>query len=172
MKFLAGFCFFCACALIGIINSKKYSNRYKFYIALLNFNQDFKSVLSFRRDYVEKLLNKDYKFQPFNEILKQKIGLVVGSVLLIILSVFSTSFVWRVKVYGVNEQKLAEVNNVLERLNITPCSPKNQQKIKFAENEILKNVKGLSHVSISLKGTTVIINIKQAVLKEDVLGSE
>ena len=74
MKFVAGLCFFCICTLIGIINSKKYSNRYKFYTALLNFNQDFKSVLSFRRDYVEKLLNKDYKFQPFNEILEQKLS--------------------------------------------------------------------------------------------------
>ena len=61
------------CVLIGIINSKKYSNRYKFYNSIQNFNSDFKCVLSFQRDYVEKLLIKDYKFQPFNEIIKQKL---------------------------------------------------------------------------------------------------
>ena len=33
---------------------------------------DFKCILSFQRDYIEKLLIKDYKFQPFNEIIKQK----------------------------------------------------------------------------------------------------
>ena len=106
------------------------------------------------------------------ESLKQKIGIVIGAFLLIILSIFSTNFVWRVKIYGVSEKKYEEVSKILINLNIKTFSPNNKQHILSAEKEILNNVKGLSQVSVSVKGTTVIINVKQAVLKEDVLGSE
>lgn len=106
------------------------------------------------------------------EVLKQKLGLVIGSLVLVLLSIFSTNFIWRVKIYGVDSTKLNEVELVLNNLNVTPFSFKNDEKIMSAQQEILKEVKGISQVSIMVKGTTILINIKPAVLKEDVLGSE
>lgn len=115
---------------------------------------------------------KRYGFLLLFEILKQKLGLLVGAFILVCLSVFSTSFVWRVKIYGASENKLKEVKTVLNNLNIVSFSPKNKQKILNAKYEILNNVKGISLVSVNIKGTTVIVNIKEAILKEDVLGSD
>ena len=113
---------------------------------------------------------KRYGFLLAFEILKQKIGLFIGGFLLIVLSIFSTNFVWQVKVYGVSEKNQKHINNVLENLNIKTFAPKNKHKIKLLETEILKSVKGVSQVSVIIKGTTVIVNIKEAILKEDVLG--
>ena len=74
MKLIIGIVIFFTSVIVGISSSKKYLNRYKFYNSIKNFNQDFKSILSFKRDYIEKLYKKEYKFEYFNDILKQKLS--------------------------------------------------------------------------------------------------
>ncbi len=113
---------------------------------------------------------KRYGLLLLFEIVKQKIGLIIGCFILVVLSVFSTNFVWKIKVYGANKEQEQQVLNLLRRNNITTFAIKNKQKILSLNNEILNKVKGLSQVSVSIKGTTIIVNIKEAVLKEDVLG--
>ena len=73
MKFYAAFCLFICSSIIGVACSKKFLNRYKFYLSILNFNQDFKNSLSFKREHISNLLKKDYKFEHFNNVLEQKL---------------------------------------------------------------------------------------------------
>lgn len=114
---------------------------------------------------------KRYGFLLLFTFLKQKLGIFLGCLALIALSIFSTNFIWRVKVYGAQGNSLKQVMQILNENNVKVFSLKRDNLILNVKQKILGNVKGVSQVSIMVKGTTVLINIKQSTLKEDVLGA-
>lgn len=111
---------------------------------------------------------KQSGFLHLKQVFLNKIGIFIALVCVIVLSVFSQSFLWNIKIYGVNDAQKQEIQNVLSNFGVLVGAKKNSVNKENLVQELLK-INGISMASVTLKGTTLIVNVKQATLKENVL---
>ena len=107
-------------------------------------------------------------FLHFKQVFFNKIGVFVALFCVVIISLMSQSVLWNIKIYGADDNLTKQIESVLNQYSVKVGVKKTAiDKEKLVQN--LLNIKGISMASVSLKGTCLIVNVKQATLKEDVL---
>lgn len=89
-----------------------------------------------------------------NVVIVAMIPIIVG------LAVFSTRFVWNVRIYGVGEAMQAEIIEVLREndISVGKSMPKSNLEI---EKLLLTELPNVAQVSCIKRGTTIIINVSE-----------
>ena len=105
---------------------------------------------------------------PQAKVIFNRLGLIIGAFMLIIISYFSTKFIWQIEIKGdscYSKEELIEIFND-SGLYLGKFVP----NINYDElhNKILINAKELSWISVNIKGTVATVEIK-AVEKDNTL---
>ena len=98
-------------------------------------------------------------------------GIILGFLLFVILNFFSSFFVWDIKIYGNNRIEDDVILNVLKQNSVERGKPINIDAINTLENSITNQIEDISLCSVILKGTTVIINVKEKLFIEEIDGT-
>lgn len=107
-------------------------------------------------EYTTKFLG----LSNFKHWIKQNV-VIVGMIPIIVgFAIFSTRFVWNVRIYGVNEDMQAEIIEVLREndISVGKDMPKSSLEI---EKLLLTELPNVAQVSCIKRGTTIIINVSE-----------
>lgn len=138
------------------------------------------SITGFKelRDVVQKvgcrvnvIEKKGYPF--FANKFKYRKMLALGSVLSIALVIFLTSFIWNIDIVGNERIEDEEIINVLQSINIKAGTKKSSARNEDISNTLLLNIQELSFANVEIRGTKMIIEVRERALakveiKEDV----
>ncbi|WIV10692.1 sporulation protein YqfD [Proteiniborus sp. MB09-C3] len=131
------------------------------------------SVAGFKelRDVVQKVgcrvsvvEKKGYPF--FINKFKYRKMLALGSVISISLVIFFTSFIWRIDIVGNERIKDEEITNVLLSMNVKEGIRKSAAKKLDISNGLLLNIQDLSFANVEIRGTKMIIEVKERALSQ------
>lgn len=126
------------------------------------------SVAGFKelRDVVQKVGCRVYivdkKGYPFflNKFKYRKM-LAIGSVLSIVLVIFLTSFIWNIDIVGNVRIGDDEISNVLSSINIKEGIRKSTARNQDISNTLLLKIQDLSYANVEIRGTKMIVEVKE-----------
>ncbi|WP_352419853.1 sporulation protein YqfD [Proteiniborus sp.] len=126
------------------------------------------SVVGFKelRDVVQKVGCRVYivekKGYPFflNKFKYRKM-LAIGSVLSIVLVIFLTSFIWNIDIVGNVRIGDDEISNVLSSINIKEGIRKSTARNQDISNTLLLKIQDLSYANVEIRGTKMIVEVKE-----------
>lgn len=123
----------------------KYEKKVKRYIA----NFKVKSTLS--------------KFKQVPYFLLQKLGVIIGVLVGVILYIFASTYTWQIEVYGLEDLAKDEIISVLGENNIK-IGKINLQTNEEIEDILLNNYDRIAQVSVIKQGTAIIINLSEKLI--------
>ena len=138
-------------------------------------NIQFKVDLSQKDNIKQIAKTQKYRYQEvenfgINKVknfARNHIGLLVGFAIFFAFLIFSTQFVWNIKIYG-NQKVLDEqIFEVLRQNNVEIGSFSRNVDIENLEKEILNSIDDISLCSIIKKGSSIVINIKEKLHSPD-----
>lgn len=163
--------------LSGVNLNRIYRECEKNHIQLYNISRDDYKQIQFdispkNKIAVRQIAKKhNYKYvedtsKGFGKIMqfvKLRFGILLGVCLFLVLNFISGFFVWDIKIYGNQKVKTEEILSLLKTQKIQKGSIKNTQTLQTLEDEILNNFDDISLCSVMVKGTSVIINVKEKI---------
>ena len=108
---------------------------------------------------------KVYKYK------KRKI-FAFGMILLICLLYFFSSFIWKINIYGNKKIKSNEILNFCEQKKIKVGTLKYKVNTKKLERELLEHFSNISWINIKIKGSKMIMNIKEIIPTEKIINKK
>ena len=94
-------------------------------------------------------------------------GMVFGIFLFVFLNIFCNLFIWDIKVYGNSRVSTDEILAVLKEHNIEKSKIKNTEKICSIEKILENQIEDISLCSVIVKGTTIVVNIKEKLFVDE-----
>lgn len=95
------------------------------------------------------------------------IGLLIACLVGVCFFAFSSSYIWQIKIYGNENLTQKEILRVLKNNGVSKGA-KNLKSQKQIEDILLNNYNKLAQVSVSKVGTTILINISEKLIYEEV----
>ncbi|MGF7056348.1 sporulation protein YqfD [Brassicibacter mesophilus] len=116
---------------------------------------------------------KDKRGYPFVvHKFKYRKMLFLGSVVAIVLILYLTSFIWSIDVVGNKRIKNNEINKQLALLNVKSGIAKSKVDTDLIKNVILSNIDGLSYAHAQIKGTKLIVEVKEKDVPPEMIDDE
>lgn len=152
----------------NFLNFTEFLNRNKISISNICESEENKVLFNISVGEYKKLvkLNKVFKLNVvsvggikkfFRELLS-RVGIVIGIVSIIVVSIFSSKIVMGVKVVGNSKITDNEIKNAIENYGVKFGNPFNCNVIDL-ERYLLNNVQNLNLVSVSKQGNLLVINV-------------
>lgn len=126
----------------------------------LSFNNFKKAKLFFKQNNLKFEIIKYYGVLFLFNYFKNNLGMAIGLIVSILLFAVSNLFIWQVKIYG--EETLCE-KEISDVLNVNLLSLKSNINSSELENKIYERLDKVSLCSVSVKGLTLIVNIKERI---------
>lgn len=104
----------------------------------------------------------------FNRYRRRK-TFFVGAFLFILLLYIMTSFIWSIEITGNKELETSYMENILASHGIKPGALKYGIDTKKAVSDMMLDIEKLSWVSIDIKGTKVKVQMRERILKPDMV---
>lgn len=154
-------------------------------IKLYNIDrQDYKNILFdvSKKDLAQiKQIAKKQNYQLF--VIKQyalaklfsfvvsRIGILIGVAIFLFTSVFSSFFVWNVKIYGNTNVTNSQILDCLKQNGINVGSFFAGKDLQKIEENLIENLDQVSLCSIIKKGTSIVVNIKEKLDTEQLIST-
>lgn len=103
---------------------------------------------------------------------RRRIALLISLVAAIILICLINSFVWDVRISGLDTISYDEVQSALANAGVSGVCFKNNIDRGKLETEILASIPGVSYVNVYMKGLTLFVDIVEALPKETAKSKE
>ena len=103
---------------------------------------------------------------------KERRGLLYGAVAFLFIIIFMQSFIWTVEINGVTTLSVTDVENILAQYGVKPGTFKNNWDLHTVERSIMQDVNEVGWMSINLIGTKAEVEIKEKVLKPDIVEAD
>lgn len=97
-----------------------------------------------------------------------RFGIIIGVFLCFCFYVVASNYVWRIEVFGNERVDSNEIESVLNENGVSIFSPLNSKTNEQIENIILENFNDVSMVSVVKKGTSIIINLKEKLISDEI----
>ena len=94
------------------------------------------------------------------------VGFLIGCLIGLYFFIFSSSHIWQIKIYGNEKLTQKEILQVLKDNGVVKGS-KNVKSKKQIEDILLNSYNKLAQVSVSKVGTTILINISEKLIYEE-----
>ena len=170
--------------LSGVNMNRIYRECENHQIRLYNISRDSYKQIQFDIDLKNKMAVKQiakkqhYKYVEDNSkgfgkikhFFKYRFGILLGCCLFLALNLISSFFVWDIKIYGNQKVKTKEILSLLKSQKIQKGSVKNTKVLNNLEDQILNSFDDISLCSVIVKGTSVIINIKEKLFVDEIDG--
>lgn len=128
-----------------------------------------KNVENFLKSKNFSVLKKEYNglARPI-KFFSVRFGIIIGIFVCFCFYVVASNYVWRIEVFGNERVDSKEIESVLNDNGISIFSPLNSKTNEQIENIILENFNDVSMVSVVKKGTSIIINLKEKLITEEI----
>lgn len=128
------------------------------------FYKDRKKFLAICKKMNYRVKNKNFSFLLSIFIKsKQNIALVLSIIFISFCLVFSSNFVFKIEILGIEKLNKQQIISVLEKNNIKPYKVKNTYNTSNIELILKTNINKISFASAIIKGNTLIINIDEKI---------
>lgn len=111
-------------------------------------------------------------FPFFISKLKARKMLGIGFLLFLALIFFLSSFIWSIEIIGNEKIKSEKFLNVLEKENVKSGIMKSKIDENEVKNVILKDIEGLSFANVEIRGTKLIVEVKEQDLPPDTIDKD
>ena len=111
--------------------------------------------------------SQNFGINKAKTLAKNHIGIIVGFLFFAVFILFSSQFVWDIKIYGNDTIKSEQIIQILKKNNVKTGTFVGNIDIENLENEILNSLDDISLCSVIKKGTTLVINIKEKIHSAD-----
>lgn len=178
MKFFKSGCKF---EIVGVNQEKTFneiSEKYKLYdIERISHTHTFFSCKITKSASLNKeLLERGFEVKSKNEfgILKffkyilLSYGLICGFFCGLILYMVMSNFVLNIEILGLESITKNEIYSILKQQNISRFSMKKNINVNVLSQTLLKKNSNLSLASVIIKGNTLVVNLKEKVVNEEV----
>ena len=117
-------------------------------------------IIANSQKYEYKEANNSSIFKLLN-FLKFRFGILIGTLFFVIVNIFSSFFVWDIKIYGNSKVTNAEILQVLKNQNISVGGVYKSSNLENIETTLTNSIESISLCSVIKKGTSIIVNIKE-----------
>ena len=166
---------------IKSLNQEKLLNKLSKDFSLFDINRIDKqttifSVKFFDKKNIEKtLLKNNVKIEKVRKMgflnilfnFFSNFSLIFASIFFVIFLIISNQFVWRYKVFG---NEVFSEKEIVTFLKEDFSNKKNKIDSKEVEKRLLEKFDGLSFVSCIIRGQTLVVNVKEKLLPEEMYG--
>ena len=177
--------FLCTVKLSGVNLNRIYKECLNKNITMYNINRvDYKNIVfdiekSKVKQVKEIAKNQNYEFFVMSQyglaklfcFLTKRIGIIVGVAIFLLTTIFSSFFVWNIKIYGNDRVEANQILSVLKNNGIKTGAIFLNGDYEKIEKQLLDNIQDLSLCSIIKKGSVVIVNVKEKVFWEELIDS-
>jgi similar to stage IV sporulation protein len=124
--------------------------------------KELKQVTAVLNEYnYDVLVKARYGYPFFLHFLSHRVGLLVGGALFTILTLFLSTFVWNVEVYGLETLQKNEIINTMRESGVAVGQQVTLQQVEQIENALQNTYQQISMISVMKKGTTIFVNLKE-----------
>ena len=162
-------------SLKGVNLNRIYKECKKNNIELFNIDRkDYKNIefdIKTNNTKTLKIIAKSQKFEykeannssifKLLNFLKFRFGILIGALFFVIVNIFSSFFVWDIKIYGNSKVTNAEILQVLKKQHICVGGVYKSSNLENIETTLTNSIESISLCSVIKKGTSIIVNIKE-----------
>ena len=112
--------------------------------------------------------NRNFGFFKLINFFKFRFGILIGALFFVVINIFSSFFIWDIKIYGNSNVTNAEILKVLKNQNISVGSVYKTTNLDSVETALTNNIDSISLCSVIKKGTSIIVNIKEKLEIDDI----
>ena len=145
------------------INRLDYKN-IEFKIDFKDKNKVLQIAKSQNYEYAEA---QNFGHSKISNFLKFRFGILIGVLVFLALNIFSSIFVWDIKIYGLDYVSKQKILDILSQNQICVGKMYKNQNLNDLETEITNNIEDISLCSIIKKGSCVIVNVKERLKNQE-----
>ena len=113
--------------------------------------------------------DSNFGFLKLINFLKFRFGILIGVLFFVIANIFSSFFVWDIKIYGNRNVTNDEILQVLKNQNICVGGVYKSSNLENIETTLTNSIESISLCSVIKKGTSIIVNIKEKLDVDDII---